>query len=69
MPNKKLYRVRKEQINIVPKVMNSRCAELSFKQGYVFIKAPKSEDVFMISSTPKKRFLKVELVSVEIVEE
>lgn len=68
MQNKRIYRVKKSHVRPVTNVHDPTCVEIAFKEGYVFIKNRGGNDVFMISSTPKKKLFKVEFVSVEIVE-
>jgi len=69
MPNKNLYRIKKEFIKEIPKVMNSEYPFEAFKEGYLFVKEKESDYVYMINTTTTKKSLKVQLVNVEIVGE
>lgn len=65
---KRLYRIRRDHIKVIPKISNYYCAE-ALHQGYVFIQEEGCKSVHIMYTRTNKRDIEIELLeNVEIVE-
>jgi hypothetical protein len=68
MALKRLYRVKRDHIKVIPKISTYHC-EVAFQEGYVFIQEEGSEDIYMLHSRTNKKELEITwLEKVEVVE-
>lgn len=68
MALKRLYRIRREHIKVIPKISNYYCAE-ALHNGYTFIQEEGCKSVYMMYTRTNKKDIEVELLEkVEIVE-
>lgn len=64
--NSKLYRIRKENIKVIP-LISRLYVEDAFRKGYMFVKRKDIDIVYMISTTCSMKSIMTERVNVDVI--